>query len=62
MCKKCAGTRISETRGDGTKWEYVINEDGVRIGSMVGNIRDDFIRDGYTFSAQTGKWEAPNGS
>lgn len=59
MCRKCAGTRISEIRGDGTRWEYVINDDGVRVGRMVGTERDDYIARGYTYSVQTGRWEPP---
>jgi hypothetical protein len=59
MCKNCAGTRISETRGDGTKWEYVIDENGTRIGSMVGHVRDDYLERGYTYSAHTGRWTQP---
>lgn len=61
MCRDCAGTRIFETRGDGTRWEYVISDDGVRVGQMVGTERDDYITRGYTYSAQTGGWEKSPG-
>jgi hypothetical protein len=59
MCKNCAGTKISETRGDGTLWEYVIDENGVKTGKMVGTESEYYRKRGYTFSAQTGRWETP---
>ena len=59
MCKNCAGTKIFESRGDGTEWEYTIDENGTRIGRMVGTTHDRMKAAGYTFSAQTGRWTLP---
>lgn len=55
MCVNCAGTKIFETRGDGTRWEYVIDEHGVMVGHMVGTERE-----GRTYNAQTGTWTSPS--
>ena len=56
MAGSGAGTVITEWRGDGTIWKYVIDEHGVKVGSMV-NTQSEYEARGYTYSAQTGRWE-----
>lgn len=60
MAHKSAGTVITESRGDGTLWEYVINDDGVHIGHMIGTESEYYKQRGYQYSAQTGRWEKPS--
>lgn len=57
MSDKGAGTKIFKTRGDGTEWEYTIDENGTHIGRMVGTTADREEALGKEYNAQTGKWE-----
>lgn len=59
MCAKCAGTVIFESRGDGTEWRYVINDQGVKVGTMIGTTHERMEARGFTYSAQTGRYEPP---
>lgn len=56
---KGAGTKIFVTKGDGTEWEYTIDDNGVRIGHMTGTTGDRMRAMGREYSAQTGNWEKP---
>jgi hypothetical protein len=60
MIDKGWGTKIFASKGDGTEWEYTIDENGTRIGHMVGTTADREKALGKVYSAQTGKWSYPD--